>query len=118
MGQDEEWVTRDATDSDFGSWSQNMYKDGNQKGFLGNFGEELLYAWKLFNKNELQQSVLAILDGKQTATVDGEPAAKETASHRKHKKNGGSIDKSELIESLDQMTHTSGLADMERARTS
>ena len=56
------------------------------------------------------------MDGNQAATVDGVPVTEETLSHRKRKKDGDN--KSELITSLDRMTHTAGLADMTRAQTS
>ena len=117
MNEDEEWVTRDATDPNFGSWCPTMYKDDNRKDFLGNFGEEILYAWLLFDQNEIRQSVLATLYNKQAATVDGVPATDEPASHRKRKKDRDSIDESELIESLDRMTRNTGLADITRAQT-
>ena len=59
IDEDQEWVTHDQNDS------------------IRNFCEEVLYAWKLFDQNDLWQSVLATLNDKQASTVDSVPATEK-----------------------------------------
>jgi len=56
-----------------------LFKDDNRKDFLGNFSEDVLYAWKLFDENDLRQSVLTTLDREQAATVDSVPETEKPA---------------------------------------
>ena len=78
VDEDAEWITLDSTDANFGAYTRNQYKDDNRKDFLSQFGPEILYAWKLFDINEIRQSVLSTLDGTQAATVDGVPETEVT----------------------------------------
>jgi len=39
IDEDADWVTREATDPNFGNWDRKMYKDDNRKDFLIAFGE-------------------------------------------------------------------------------
>ena len=78
VDEDAEWITLDATDANIGAYTRNLYKDDNRKDFLSQYGPEILYAWKLFDINEIRQSVLSTLDGTQAATVDGVPETEVT----------------------------------------
>ena len=80
--------------------------------FSGNFSEDVLYAWKLFDENDLRQSLLTTLDGEQAATVDNVPETEKSSSHRKRKKDdkeGDTAEKIALIKSFNQMTRITGL---------
>ena len=98
VDEDAEWITLDTTDANFGAYTKNLYKDDNRKDFLSQYSPEILYTWKLFGMNDLRQSVLATMDGKQVATVESVPATEVTALHRKRMSDTHVA--SELISSL------------------